>query len=183
LRDANRPGWDENQYNFKTPEQRIAEMYSDDTEKMWDWADGNDGFWHEVFSSPASKRFCSLSNGNRTEKRMSYKFSVDEVANEKELQFARLNLNAEVEPWSFDEWIIKRYGKGTILKETIGDWIVTLSFTGIGHFLESTDPPAFWEVAEYNKRSRRVNDYRYASEKEASESFFDSVERYRSEES
>ena len=114
---------------------------------------------------------------------MSYKLSVDEVANEKEQQFARLNLNAEVEPSSFDEWIIKRYGKGTILKETIGDWIVTLSFTGIGHILESTDPPAFWEVAEYNKRSRRVNDYRYASEEEASESFFDSVERYRSEES
>ena len=90
-------------------------------------------------------------------------------------------LNAEVEPWSFDDWIIKRYGKGTILKETIGSWIVTLSFTGI--VLERTDPPAFWEVAEYNKRSRRVDAYRYASEKEASESFFDSVERYRSEES
>jgi major capsid protein E len=36
LRDANRPGWGENQYNFKTPEQRIAEMYSEDTEEMDD---------------------------------------------------------------------------------------------------------------------------------------------------
>src|SRR5271166_127184 len=36
LRDANRPGWGENQYNFKSPEQRIAEMYSEDTEEMDD---------------------------------------------------------------------------------------------------------------------------------------------------
>ena len=114
---------------------------------------------------------------------MSCKFSADEGASQKEIQFARVNFNAEVEPWSFDEWIIKRYGKGTILKETIGDWIVTLSFTGIGHILESTDPPAFWEVAEYNRRRRRVNVYPNASEKEASESFFDSAERCRSEES
>ena len=114
---------------------------------------------------------------------MSYKFSADEGASQKEIQFARVNFNAEVEPWSFDEWTIKRYGKGIILKETIGDWIVTLSFTGIGYILESTDPPAFWEVAEYNKRRRRVNVYPYASEKEASESFFYSAERCRSEES
>lgn len=36
LRDATRPAWGENQYNFKTPEQRIAEMYSEDTEEMDD---------------------------------------------------------------------------------------------------------------------------------------------------
>jgi Phage major capsid protein E len=36
LRDANRGGWGENQYNFKTPEQRVAEIVSDDTEEMDD---------------------------------------------------------------------------------------------------------------------------------------------------
>jgi len=112
---------------------------------------------------------------------MTERFIADEGANGKEMQFAPLNFNAEVEPLSFDEWIAKRYGKGTILKESIGDWIVTLSFTGIGHIPKSTDLPAYWEVAEYNKGCRRVNVYQYASEEEASESFFDSVERYRSE--
>jgi hypothetical protein len=111
---------------------------------------------------------------------MNDKFIADEGANEEGMQFAPLNFNAEVEPLSFDEWIAKRYGKGIILKEPIGDWIVTLSFTGIGRVLKSTDPPAYWEVATYNKRRRRVNVCQYASEKEASESFFDSVERYRS---
>jgi Phage major capsid protein E len=36
LRDAKRPAWGENQYNYKTPEQRIAEMYAEDTEEMDD---------------------------------------------------------------------------------------------------------------------------------------------------
>ena len=36
LRDANRGGWGENQYNYKTPEQRVAEIIADDTEEMDD---------------------------------------------------------------------------------------------------------------------------------------------------
>jgi hypothetical protein len=36
LRDAHRPGWGENQYNFVSPEQRVAMMVSDDTEEMDD---------------------------------------------------------------------------------------------------------------------------------------------------
>ena len=66
---------------------------------------------------------------------MNDKFIADEGANEEGMQFAPLNFNAEVEPLSFDEWIAKRHGKGTILKEPIDDWIVTLSFTGIGRVL------------------------------------------------
>jgi len=111
---------------------------------------------------------------------MSNEFRADQRANEGEMPFARLDLNAEIEPCSFEEWITERYGKCIILKETIADWIVTLSFTGIGRSLESTDSPAFWEVAEYNKRRRRLNVYRFASEEEAAESFFGSMERYRS---
>jgi hypothetical protein len=69
------------------------------------------------------------------------------------------------------------------LKETIGDWIVSLSFTGIGtvegDILKSASPD-FWEVAEYNKRRRSVMVYTYASEEEARNSFFDSVERIQS---
>ena len=109
---------------------------------------------------------------------MCNEFSADAGANEKEMQLARHNFSAKIEPWSFDEWITKRYGKGTILKETIGDWIVTLSFTGIGHIPKTTDPPPFWEVAKYNERYRRVTVYQYDSEKEATGSFFDSVERH-----
>jgi hypothetical protein len=74
-------------------------------------------------------------------------------------------------------------GKGVILKETIGDWIVTLSFMGIGigdDFLK-TGRPGFWEVSEWNRRRRYGMAYDYGSEEDATESFFDSVDRYRSE--
>ena len=67
-----------------------------------------------------------------------------------------------------------KYGKGTILKETIGEYIVTLSFTAIGK-------TALWEVAEYDKRRRRVMVYAYASSEEGMESYFDSVQRLRRE--
>lgn len=112
---------------------------------------------------------------------MSNEFSADEGANGKRMQCSRPDFDSEIEPRYFDEWLTERYGKSTILKETIGDDIVTLSFTGIGRTLKITDPPAFWEVAEYNKRRRRVMVYAYASEEEASVSFFASVERSRSE--
>jgi hypothetical protein len=79
---------------------------------------------------------------------MNDEFSADEGQSEEGMQFARLNFDAEIEPCFFDEWITKRYGNGTILKEAIGNWIVTLSFSGIGHILKSTDPPPLWEVAE-----------------------------------
>jgi Phage major capsid protein E len=36
LRDTHRAGWGESQYNYKSPEQRVAEMYNDDTEEMDD---------------------------------------------------------------------------------------------------------------------------------------------------
>jgi hypothetical protein len=36
LRDTHRPGWGESQYNYKSPEQRVAELVSDDTEEMDD---------------------------------------------------------------------------------------------------------------------------------------------------
>jgi hypothetical protein len=112
---------------------------------------------------------------------MNDEFSADEGQSEEGMQFARLNFDAEIEPCFFDEWITKRYGNGTILKEAIGNWIVTLSFSGIGHILKSTDPPPLWEVAEYNKWRRRVTIHEYASEEEATGSFFDAVERYQSE--
>ena len=79
-----------------------------------------------------------------------------------------------IEPGSFDQWLTERYGKGTILKETIGEYIVTLSFTGIAK-------TALWEVAEYDKRRRRVMVYTYASSEEGMESYFDSVQRLRRE--
>jgi hypothetical protein len=98
------------------------------------------------------------------------------------IHFAKINSNAEVEPCSFEQWITESGGKGTILKETVGDWIVTLSFTGISasdDFLKSGEP-GFWEVCDYNKRRRTVMVYDYASEEEATISFFDSVKRIRS---
>jgi len=36
LREANRPGWGETPYGFKTPEERVAEMYANDTQEMDD---------------------------------------------------------------------------------------------------------------------------------------------------
>lgn len=62
-------------------------------------------------------------------------------------------------------------------------WIVTLSFMGIGigdDFLK-TGRPGFWEVSEWNRRRRYGMAYDYGSEEDATESFFDSVDRYRSE--
>ena len=100
---------------------------------------------------------------------MSNEFKPNGGANEKRMRF-----DSEIEPSSFDQWLTERYGKGTILKETISEYIVTLSFTGIGK-------TALWEVAEYDKRCRRVMVYAYASIEEAMESFFDSVQRSRSE--
>ena len=82
--------------------------------------------------------FRSVSNRNQTEKRMSNEFNADERASEKRMRF-----DSEIEPRYFDQWLTERYGKGTILKEAIGD--------------------------------------AYASEEEAMESFFDSMQRSRSE--
>lgn len=36
LREANRPGWGENSFNYLLPEARVAQMYADDTEEMDD---------------------------------------------------------------------------------------------------------------------------------------------------
>ena len=100
---------------------------------------------------------------------MSNEFSPDGRVSEKRVRF-----DSEIEPGSFDQWLTERYGKGTLLKETIGEYIVTLSFTGIGK-------TALWEVAEYDKRRRRGMVYAYASSEEAMESYFNSVQRSRSE--
>ena len=114
---------------------------------------------------------------------MNNEFSASKSANEREMEFARINSDAEIENCFFEEWMTEVRGKGVILKETIGDWIVTLSFMGIGigdDFLK-TGRPGFWEVSEWNRRRRYGMAYDYGSEEDATESFFDSVDRYRSE--
>jgi hypothetical protein len=114
---------------------------------------------------------------------MNNEFSASESANEREMKFARINSDAEIENCSFEEWMTDVRGKGVILKETRGDWIVTLSFMGIGigdDFLK-TGRPEFWEVSEWNRRWRNGMAYDYGSEEDARESFFDSVDRCRSE--
>ena len=114
---------------------------------------------------------------------MNNEFSASESANKREMKFARINSDAEIENCSFEEWMTEVRGKGVILKETIGDWIVTLSFMGIGigdDFLK-TGRPGFWEVSEWNRRRHYGMAYDYGSEENATESFFDSVDRYRSE--
>jgi hypothetical protein len=108
---------------------------------------------------------------------MNNEFSASKSANEREMKFARINSDAEIENCSFEEWMTEVRGKGFIFKETIGDWIVTLSFMGIGigdDFLK-TGRPGFWEVSEWNRRRRYGMAYDYGSEEDATESFFDSV--------
>lgn len=85
-----------------------------------------------------------------------------------EPKFARINSNGEIEPCSLEDW----WGSQTILKETIDEWTVTLSFTGM--------LPDVWEVSEYNKRRHSVMVYNYPSEDGAIESFFGGLEQVKS---
>ena len=77
---------------------------------------------------------------------MNNEFSASKSANEREMKFARINSDAEIENCSFEEWMTEVHGKGVIFKETIGDWIVTLSFMGIGigDDILKTGRPGFW---------------------------------------
>jgi hypothetical protein len=91
------------------------------------------------------------------------------------LRFARLNSAAEIESCSFDEWNADHRGKGTILHETAGDWIIELSFKGVGD--DISGPPDFWEISECDQRHRRIIFSEYSSEDEATKSFWSAVER------
>jgi len=50
---------------------------------------------------------------------MNNEFSASKSANEREMKFARINSDAEIENCSFEEWMTEVRGKGVILTKSI----------------------------------------------------------------